>query len=159
MTIHATALAINGRAVMLRGSSGAGKSDLALRLLTMPQDALRTFGVASCDVRLIADDRVCVEQVDGRIIVRTPTALHGKLEVRGFGIVDGIAICEMAPLALVVDLVAAGHVERLPEVERVTILDVAVPYLRFAPFEATTPLKIALALVARPTPSAPHPSE
>lgn len=153
MTIHATAVAINGRAVLLKGKSGAGKSDLALRLLALPRDALRAFGQPVCDVRLIADDRVIIEKEDRQLIAKRPPVLHGKLEVRGVGIIDVSHVMDSAPLALLVTLAAPQDVPRLPEADHEMILDIAVPVVHVAPFEASAPLKIALALSAR------HPSE
>jgi HPr kinase/phosphorylase len=153
MTVHGTALAINGRAVLIRGPSGAGKSDLALRLLAQPGDALRAFGVMRCEVALIADDRVVIDADGLSLWVSAPAPLRGKLEVRGIGIVDVEHPIERATLALIVDLVQGRDVERMPDAHDVELLGVRVPVLHLAAFEAATPLKIALATLA------PHRSE
>jgi HPr kinase/phosphorylase len=156
MTIHATAVAINGYAIALRGKSGAGKSDLALRLLALPREALRAFGIADCNIALIADDRVAIEQVDGAVFVSAPPPLRGKLEVRGLGIVDVATTTARAPLALIVDLVPASDVPRLPDPQVITLNGVSIPRISLAPFEAATPIKIAVALAMLSAPSAPR---
>ena len=119
---------------MLRGASGAGKSDLALRLID---------GGAV----LIADDRVEVRVDQGTVVVSAPAILAGLLEVRGVGIVRQPFV-PVGDLHLVVDLVESAAVDRLPEPEWTEILSVRVPRLALAPFEASTPAKIRLAAVA-----------
>jgi serine kinase of HPr protein (carbohydrate metabolism regulator) len=128
---HATCIAIEGEAVLLRGASGSGKSDLALRLI----DA----GAA-----LVADDQVRLRRQDGRLIASPPAALAGLLEVRGLGIVR-LPYLDEAPVALVVDLVTGGDVERLPETEAVEIAGVVLPMVHLAAFEASAPAKLRLA--------------
>jgi len=132
MMVHATCVAIGDRAVLLCGPSGSGKSDLALRLI-------------DGGAQLVADDQVVLGAEGGRIVARAPEALAGRMEVRGIGIV-AVAHIAAAPVALVVDLVAAAGVERMPEPARRTLLDIALPLVALAPFEASTPAKIRLAL-------------
>lgn len=128
--MHATCVALGGAAVLLRGPSGTGKSDLALRLV----DA----GAA-----LVADDQVELTAEGGRLVARAPAALAGKLEVRGVGIVP-LAAAVAAPVALVADLVPSA--ERLPEPAEETILGIAIPRIEIAPFEPSAPAKLRLAL-------------
>ena len=71
--VHATAVAIDGRALLLRGPSGAGKSDLALRLI-------------DAGARLIADDQSVLRREGGRLLAAVPAAIAGLIEVRGVGI-------------------------------------------------------------------------
>ena len=132
MMVHATCVAIGDRAVLLCGPSGSGKSDLALRLI-------------DGGAQLVADDQVVLRAEAGRIVARAPEALAGRMEVRGIGIV-AVTHIAAAPVALVVDLVAAAAVERMPEPARRTLLDIALPLVALAPFEASTPAKIRLAL-------------
>jgi serine kinase of HPr protein (carbohydrate metabolism regulator) len=134
--VHATCVAIGGAGVLLRGPSGAGKSDLALRLID---------GGSADGPRLVADDRVDLTLQGGRIWARPPDALRGLLEVRGIGIMP-MKFTEEAPVALVCDLVAPPLVERLPEVRATPILEQDIPFIRLAPFEASAPAKIRLAL-------------
>lgn len=79
-TIHASAVLVGARAILIRGPSGSGKSRLALALLQAAERGALRFA------RLVADDRVQVEPVHGRLLVRPAAALAGMLEVRGLGI-------------------------------------------------------------------------
>jgi serine kinase of HPr protein (carbohydrate metabolism regulator) len=130
-TLHATSVAIAGRAVLLSGPSGSGKSDLALRLI----DRGGT---------LVSDDYTLVKRVDGRLVATAPTTIAGKMEVRGIGIVDLPSVSE-APVALLVDLF--DRVERMPLDPLLRIVaGMQVPVLKVAPFEASAPIKVELAL-------------
>jgi serine kinase of HPr protein (carbohydrate metabolism regulator) len=100
-TVHATCVAIDGIGVLLRGGSGTGKSDLALRLID--EGAL-----------LVADDQVALEAARGRLMARGPSAIAGLLEVRGLGPMP-VASTAAAPVTLVVDLAPADRIERCPE--------------------------------------------
>src|SRR3954454_10030977 len=97
---HAAAVAIDGRAVLLRGPSGSGKSDLALRLI-------------EAGARLVADDQSEVWRQGDALLVRAPSTIAGLIEVRGLGILRLDALAE-APVGLVADLMAADRIERLP---------------------------------------------
>ena len=134
LRIHATAVAINGRAMLLRGMSGAGKSDLALRLI----DAGAT---------LVVDDQSELIRRGDRLIVRPPGTISGLIEVRGVGIMRIEALAE-APVALIVDLVPPDRVERLPERRSETVLGVALPVIAVTPLEASAPVKLRLVMRA-----------
>jgi len=140
--VHGTCVALGRRAVLLRGSSGAGKSDLALRFMALAgEGALRPL--------LVADDQVWIEgRADGSLMASAPETLAGKIEVRGIGIVEAPYVAE-AQLVLVVDLVAEKEVPRMPPepLESVSIAGVAVPWLHLAPFELSAALKLKLALL------------
>lgn len=129
--LHATAIAIDGAGVLLLGPTGAGKSDLALRLIER-------------GATLVGDDAVPVDCSDGTPILHTAPNIRGRLEVRGVGIcaVDSIA---SAPLRLAVQL--ASHYERLPPSgETTTIGSFEVPSLVLDPFEISAPIKLEYAL-------------
>ncbi len=138
ITLHGTCLDIAGLGVLLRGRSGAGKSDLALRLL---EDN------ASYPARLVADDRVVLARKQGRLVASAPSVLRGQLEVRGIGVVQ-IPVCDSITLGLVVDLAAGGDIERAPEFpqNRIMVRDVELPHLRLNPFEASAVAKIRMAV-------------
>jgi serine kinase of HPr protein (carbohydrate metabolism regulator) len=139
--LHGTAIALGASAVLIRGASGSGKSDLALRCLALAPTAL----IAS-PATLVADDRVQVTRHGDRLKVEAPAAIRGKLEVRGLGILS-VPYAPSADLVLVADLVAAGEVERLPEGTADTgILGLRRKLVRIEPFAAAAPIKLLLAL-------------
>ena len=138
---HGTCVALGTSAVLLRGGSGSGKSDLALRFLALPEeDGLRS--------RLVADDQVWIEARDQGVIVTTPKALAGLIEVRGLGI-KRVPFLGTAQLVLICDLLAADRVPRMPPDpwERTVLAGVEIPTLKFSPFEASAPLKLRMALL------------
>ena len=130
-TVHATSVAIDGRAVLITGRSGSGKSDLALRLLD------RGF-------TLVSDDQTLVRRVGDRLIASAPPTIAGKLEIRGLGIVE-VANSSDVPVALLVEL--ASDIERLPDdgSER-QILGVALPMVNIDAMTASAASKVAIAL-------------
>lgn len=142
LRLHGTAIAAGGRAALIRGPSGSGKSDLALRCITAPVSPLLPHRA-----ELVADDQVELEANSGGIIVRAPATLRALLEVRGLGIVN-VAVCTDAPLALAVDLVPRDRIDRLPDpAPTVEIAGVVLPVLRLDPFEAAAPQKLLLRLL------------
>lgn len=134
VTIHGTCVLVGGIGVLLRGPSGGGKSDVAVRLID--DGAL-----------LVADDQVQVRMEQGRLMATAPEPLAGLIEVRGVGILP-VPTADAAEIRLVVDLVSAERVERLPEPETVILMDRTVPHLALSPFDASTPAKLRLAAAA-----------
>ncbi|HUI34221.1 MAG TPA: HPr kinase/phosphatase C-terminal domain-containing protein [Stellaceae bacterium] len=134
LLVHGTTVAIGGHAVLLRGVSGSGKSDLALRLI-------------DAGARLVADDRSELQREGDAIFARTPATIAGLIEARGVGIlrVDPLAV---ARLSLIVDLVAPDAIERLPEPRSEAILGLLIPLIALAPFEASATAKLRFALDA-----------
>ncbi len=130
-TIHATAVLLGHCGILIRGPSGSGKSRLALSLL---QSAGGGFA------RLVGDDRIHLEAVHGRLLMRPATALAGLIEVRGLGVVrrpfEPVAVAE-----LVVDLAAADS-GRLPEQAATTVdmLGIRLARLPVAPGVDPKPL-------------------
>ena len=139
MFVHATCVALRigkrWRAVLLRGPSGAGKSDLALRLI-------------EAGGRLVADDQTHVAKVGRALIATPPPALAGMIEARGVGILElpRGKLLARAPVALLVDLVVPGRIERLPEPMHETLQEIELPRLDLAPFETSAVAKLRLAL-------------
>ena len=135
-TVHASAVLVGARAVLIRGPSGSGKSRLAWELI----DAARGGAVAFA--RLVGDDRVHLQAAGGRLLVRPNDALAGLIELRGAGIVrrDHEAC---AVVGLVVDL-AATDAERLPERDETVVKDIIMPRLAVAPGVAALPLVLAM---------------
>jgi HPr kinase/phosphorylase len=134
VNLHATCIAIDGAAVLLRGASGSGKSDLALRLID--EGAI-----------LVADDRTDLVREGGALVASPPPAIAGKIEVRGVGIIDAPSLAR-APIRLLVDLTSPDVVVRFPDPRQEELLGVALPVIALAPFEASAPAKLRAALRA-----------
>lgn len=132
--VHGTCVALAGRGILLRGPSGAGKSDLALRLI-------------DGGAMLVADDQTRLERDGDTLLASPPATIAGLLEVRGLGLVR-LPHLARSPLHLVVDLVPAAEVERLPEPDTLELLGLALRRLRLAPFEASAAAKVRLAVRA-----------
>ncbi|MBT3917261.1 MAG: hypothetical protein HN731_14510 [Rhodospirillaceae bacterium] len=130
--LHATAIAIDGLGVIIRGPSNSGKSDLALRLIDEGAE-------------LVADDRVDIEKNGTGLELSAPENLHGLIEVRGVGVAV-IGAAQKAPLNLIVDLKPSQHIERMPEQGEESIEGISIPVVELDPFEASTVAKIKLAL-------------
>lgn len=130
-TLHASCVAIEGRAVLIEGRSGEGKSDLALRLIDR-------------GARLVADDYTICTRTAGILYGAAPATIAGKIEVRGLGLID-MPHVERAPIALLVTILDAPP--RLPDGPRthriagVEVVQVALPAL-----EPSAPVKVELAL-------------
>ena len=130
-TIHASTVALDGRAVLIMGPSGSGKSDLALRLLD------RGFV-------LVSDDQTIVRREDSRLVATAPPNIAGKLEIRGIGIVEMESATDV-PVALVVQL--TSEIERLPDERRERpVLGVNLPLVSVDALTASAASKVALAL-------------
>jgi serine kinase of HPr protein (carbohydrate metabolism regulator) len=130
-TLHASTVAKDGRAVVITGPSGSGKSDLALRLLD------RGF-------TLVSDDRTIVRKEGERLLASAPPTIAGKLEVRGIGIVE-VERVDNVPVALLVEL--TSDIQRLPDDSRERpVLGVRLPLINIDAMAASAPSKVALAL-------------
>jgi HPr kinase/phosphorylase len=132
--IHGTAIALGEEGVLLRGPSGSGKSDLALRLI-------------EGGARLVADDQTELRDIGGGVRLSAPASIAGQMEIRGLGIVK-VAQQASAQLRLVVDLVPPEAIERLPEPLFCRFFSCAIPRVLLAPFEASAPAKLRAALRA-----------
>jgi HPr kinase/phosphorylase len=130
--IHATCLLVEEIGVLLRGPSGSGKSDLALRLIDR-------------GAVLVADDQVLLHRDGELLLAEPPDILAGLLEVRGLGILK-FPYRAPASVGLVIDLVEMAEVERMPEPETLSLLENAIPLYRVAAFEAAAPIKVRLAM-------------
>ena len=98
--IHGTAVELFGKAVLLRGQPGSGKSDLALKLIDR-------------GATLISDDQTLVEKEGNVLFLSAPKSIANLLEIRGLGIINFDHIDHVC-LALVVDLSSDSDFERLP---------------------------------------------
>jgi serine kinase of HPr protein (carbohydrate metabolism regulator) len=137
--VHATSIALGEDGILLRGPSGSGKSDLALRLI----DA------GAC---LVADDQTELTRQGGELLMSAPAALAGLIEIRGLGIVR-LPPVPAVRLQLVVDLVAAALIERLPEPRFATLEGLSFPLLALEPFAASAVAKLRMAMTALAEPA------
>jgi serine kinase of HPr protein (carbohydrate metabolism regulator) len=130
-TIHASSVAIGGRAVLIGGRSGSGKSDLALRLIDR-------------GANLISDDYTLVRRTEGQLRASAPTTITGRMEVRGIGVISLDAVADV-PVCLFVDL--DSPVERLPRLEEARVVaGVRLPTIGLAALEPSAPIKVEQAL-------------
>jgi len=136
--LHATTLARRSaskgwRGVLLRGRSGVGKSDLALRA-----DAVGW--------RLVADDRSLVFRSGAGLFARAPTTIAGLVEARGVGVIP-MRRMAFVQLVLAIDCVEQANVlERVPEWDMVDIIGVCLPRIGLFPCEASAVAKLGMAL-------------
>lgn len=132
--IHASCVSLNNKGVLIIGASGLGKSDLCLRLI-MERGA-----------KLVADDRVDLQNIDGRIIASAPDVLKGLLEVRGLGIIKQPFAPE-TPVHLIVKLVNSySEVERLPDPVFYELEGAGISQISLWSFEPSAVLKVVAAL-------------
>ena len=130
-TLHASTVATGGRAVLITGPSGSGKSDLALRLLD------RGF-------TLVSDDQTILKRDGDRLLATAPPTIAGKMEVRGIGIIEVERISDV-PVALIVEL--TSDIQRLPDDSRERpILGVRLPFVSIDAMTPSAPSKVAIAL-------------
>lgn len=141
LVMQASAVVIGGRALLIEGPPGSGKSSLALALID------RGAG-------LIGDDAVRLTRGGGEIIASPPPHIAGLIEVRGIGIVT-LPLADPAPVALILTLGSAAG-ERLPEVAaRRDILGLAIPVLPFTPGTLAPAIRAEWALAVHGLASAP----
>lgn len=119
--------------VLLLGSSGAGKSDLALRCLD--------HGFA-----LVADDRCVLWTSGDDLYGAPPDSLAGLMEIRGLGIVS-LPHRPRSRIVLAVECVTVERLERMPDSQTFEVLDRRVPRLSLACQEASAPAKLRHALI------------
>ena len=128
--IHATCVAIAGRGVLIAGRPGAGKSDLALRLIDR--------GAA-----LVSDDYTELRLSAGRLLARAPATIAGRMEVRGIGVIDCVEAGDV-PVCLYADLDRTP--ERLPEAQSVRLAGLDIPCVALAALEPSAAIKLEYAL-------------
>jgi HPr kinase/phosphorylase len=132
MQVHASCCAWSGLAVLLRGTPGSGKSDLALRLV-------------DAGFQLVADDRVDLAVKHGAVTASAPATLAGLIEVRGLGILD-FGSPSTVPLGLLADLAPAATIERMPEPATEAVLGVPLPVIRIDPTAPSAVARVRAAL-------------
>lgn len=130
-TLHASCVAIDGRAVLIEGRSGEGKSDLALRLIDR-------------GAVLVSDDYTVCARTNGVLLGSAPANIAGKIEVRGIGVID-MPHQDRVPVALLVTILEAPP--RMPEgPKKRRIAGIDIPEVALAALEPSAPVKVELAL-------------
>jgi serine kinase of HPr protein (carbohydrate metabolism regulator) len=140
--LHGTCVSVGGEGVLILGKPGSGKSSLALRFIDEPG-----YGVSGVLQRseLVADDQVIVTRDQDRLLASAPATLHGKLEIRGLGIIDLVTSPSVA-LVLIVKLQNHSVIERLPDIATFDILGMALPLVEIDAKMASAPARIRAAL-------------
>jgi serine kinase of HPr protein (carbohydrate metabolism regulator) len=141
-SVHASAVLVGARAVLIQGVTGSGKSRLALALLQAAAQGRIPFA------RLVADDRAYLEAAHGRLLVRPADALAGLIEVRGLGI-RGVPYEQVAVVGVLVEL-GAQDAERLPARGGARIVMAGVELPRLAVAAGAEPLPVLLAYLQNP---------
>jgi len=127
---NVSCVAIGGRALMIEGGPGSGKSSLALALIDR-------------GAVLVGDDGVALESRDGRLWALPPPNIAGMVEVRNVGLAE-LPTCS-APLALIVRLdPSAPRFREAPD--RVDIAGHSLPLIPLYPDSAALPLRAEFAL-------------
>ncbi len=139
--IDGVGVAIDGKAVLLRGPSGSGRSDLALRLIDEGAE-------------LVSDEQVELRREGDAILIVMPPVmpahLVGRIEARGLGLVPVPHVAGPVPLAWVVDMAETREIDRMPPSEEATYLGLAVPLLRIDPAKPSATAKLRLAVRCGP---------
>ncbi|MBE9636174.1 HPr kinase/phosphorylase [Salipiger mangrovisoli] len=114
LILHATAVAVDGRALLIRGASGSGKSGLALEMMAR-------------GARLVSDDRVVLTLEDGGLWAAPPAPLAGLIEARGLGLLHAAHLPRAEVVALL-DL-DTPETERLPPRRQIMLHSQNLPLL------------------------------
>ena len=149
-SVHASAVNVGDRAVLIRGPSGAGKSRLAFDLILCGRSGQIPPAI------LVGDDRVYLATVGGQLLVSPAPALAGLIEVRGLGI-RRCDYVEQAVVGLIVDL-AATDTARLPDSDtlRTCVFGVEIPRIPVASDYSPLPIVIAALTTTESSPSVNH---
>jgi len=146
LTMHASCVALGDAGVLILGSSGSGKSDLVLALIDQPGYGLGTELLRG---KLVADDQTLIERRGDGLFASSPKPIAGLLEIRGQGIVS-VDHIEEVRLALLVRLMPAAEIERMPEEQDrfTSIAGVKLREIHIDPSRATAAARIRAALTA-----------
>lgn len=127
---HGTTVEVKGKAVLILGKPGMGKSSLALQLIDRG-------GL------LVADDQTFLSPENGVIFARAPATLRGCMEVRGVGICT-FPYTEKSRLALCVEICDENAPERLPESLFFEYYEVKIPFLKLIKNDPLGAIKVEL---------------
>jgi len=134
LCLHSTCVAVGSHGVLLMGESGAGKSDLALRLIDR-------------GAKLVADDQVELTRKGNKVVANAPKRISGLLEVREVGLFK-VRPKRNVRILLAVHLVGQEWIERLPYPQMYECLGVSIPRLHLSAFELSAAIKLEMAVAA-----------
>ena len=140
--LHASAVVLGDRGIVIAGPPGSGKTQLALALISHG----RSFALFA---RLVADDQIFLSAHNGRLICTAPETIAGLAEVRGVG-PQPIDHEKKAPVDLLVRLVERSTAERFPEAETETLMGCEVPLMRLAAGDRQAALTAVAARLSLP---------
>ena len=129
-TIHSTCVTLNGKGILIRGRSGAGKSDLALQLIAQR-------------ATLVADDYCIINVLKNQIIATCPKNTQGAIEMRGYGIIN-LPYQKTTRVHLIVDLLKARDIPRLPDNPFICFEGINLSHIMVDPTTASAAAKIRL---------------
>lgn len=118
--LHANAVVVQGRGLLIKGASGKGKSGLSLQLMAL-------------GAQLVADDRTVLELQGGQVWMSAPEPIRGLIEARGIGILSAQPALR-ARLSAVLDL-DHDETDRLPPKREISLLGCRFPLF----FRVSTP--------------------
>ncbi|MDN3645960.1 HPr kinase/phosphatase C-terminal domain-containing protein [Pontixanthobacter aestiaquae] len=127
---QAAAVAIGGKALLIEGPPGCGKTTLALSLLDR-------------GASLIGDDGVALTTNDGALIASPPPNTSGLIEVRGVGLIERPSIIAPVSLILAITPDAPRYIERA---DTIAILGHDIPIIQFARYNEADPIRAEAAL-------------
>lgn len=116
---HGNVLAIGHCGILIEGSSGSGKSSLAMGLIERAERC-------GLNAAFVADDRFLLTSNEGKLIANVPDTIAGKIEVRGYGIVD-LPHQHSCEISVVVRIKADEDIKRMPEKSSVLIQNISLP--------------------------------
>lgn len=141
---HGTAIAIDGRGVLITGAPGAGKTALALSLIGRARAGGYSAG-------LVADDRVLLTATGNGVTAACPPPIAGKVEIRGWGVVEAPEpVAGPVRLALIVRLVPADQALRFAVDHREEVAGREMPALRLPEGPAPTAATAVFAALGLP---------
>ena len=128
---HSTSVVIEDLGILIKGQSGIGKSDLALRLI-------------DSGATLISDDVTICKKIGDYLYLFSHSDTRGLLEVREIGIMT-VPYVENIKLTLVVELVEE-KLERIPRMMSCNILGVKFPKIKIFGKSSSAVAKIKIKL-------------
>lgn len=136
---HCSIVQIEGIGILIKGHSGSGKTSLALGLMEHASRENMTFA-------LVSDDQAILERRDNCLFASAPKSIKGKVEIRGYGIVEK-PVLERTTIGLIVELTPDENIQRMPERETATILNVSLPFIKVPQRHEAAAMRIVFAFL------------